>query len=190
MLFGPPPRARPWGGSERPYRGPLAALRTPVTGRGARCGPLTASSFTDISAGFFNLGAGLFGPLFNSGENQRRVDAEVARTTQLLNRYEQSILNAYREVEDALVAVRTYRAELDARLREVRAAESAAELSWIRYEDGVTSYLEVLETQRALFTSQIATSQTRQLALTSVVELYAALGGGWQVREDPAPAGP
>jgi multidrug efflux system outer membrane protein len=90
---------------------------------------LTASlgaSFTDISAGFFNLGAGLFGPLFNSGENQRRVDAEVARTTQLLNRYEQSILNAYREVEDALVAVRTYRAELDARLREVRAAESEA----------------------------------------------------------------
>ena len=156
---------------------------------------LTASlgaSFTDISAGFFNLGAGLFGPLFNSGENQRRVDAEVARTTQLLNRYEQSILNAYREVEDALVAVRTYRAELDARLREVRAAESAAELSWIRYEDGVTSYLEVLETQRALFTSQLAISQTRQLALTSVVELYAALGGGWQVREgsDPGDAGP
>ena len=143
-----------------------------------------------LVAGFFNLGAGLFGPLFNSGENQRRVDAEVARTTQLLNRYEQSILNAYREVEDALVAVRTFRAELDARLREVRAAESAAELSWIRYEDGVTSYLEVLETQRALFTSQLATSQTRQLALTSVVELYAALGGGWQVREDPVPAGP
>ena len=73
-----------------------------------------------------------------------------------------------------------------------RPGESAAELSWIRYEDGVTSYLEVLETQRALFTSQIATSQTRQLALASVVELYAALGGGWQVREgsDPGDAGP
>lgn len=140
------------------------------------------ASFADISAGFVNLGAQLLGPLFNSGENQRRVDAEMARTTQLLNRYEQSILNAYREVEDALVSVRTYRVELDARLREVAAAESAAELSWIRYEDGVTSYLEVLESQRALFDSQLATSETQQLALGSVVDLYAALGGGWQVR--------
>lgn len=148
------------------------------------------ASFGDISAGFANLGALLFGPLFNSGENQRRVDAEMARTTQLLNRYEQSILNAYREVEDALVAVRTYRAEFDARLREVAAAESAAELSWIRYEDGVTSYLEVLESQRALFDSQLATSETQQLALGSVVDLYAALGGGWQVREGSASGTP
>jgi len=148
---------------------------------------LTASlgaSFGDISAGFVNLGAQLIGPLFNSGENQRRVDAEVARTTQLLNRYEQTLLNAYREVEDSLVAVRTYRAELQARQRQVAAAQSAAELSWIRYEDGVASYLEVLETQRALFGSQLAKAQTRQLALNSVVDLYAALGGGWQVRQE------
>ena len=148
---------------------------------------LTASlgaSFADISAGFANLGAQLFGPLFNSGENQRRVDAAVARTTFLLNRYEQTLLNAYREVEDALVAVRTYRAELQARQRQLAAAQSAADLSWIRYEDGVTSYLEVLEAQRALFGSQLATSQTRQLALNSVVDLYAALGGGWQVRQE------
>jgi multidrug efflux system outer membrane protein len=148
------------------------------------------ASFADISSGFFNLGASLFGPLFNSGENQRRVDAEVARTTQLLNGYEQAVLNAYREVEDALVAVRTYRLELEARLRQVEAAKSAADLSWIRYEDGIASYLEVLETQRALFSSELATSQTRQLALASVVDLYAALGGGWQVREEEGPATP
>jgi len=84
--------------------------------------------------------------------------------------------------------VRTCCLELEARLRQVVAAESAAELSWIRYEDGIASYLEVLETQRALFNAQIATSQTRQLALASVVDLYAALGGGWQVLEVPAPA--
>ena len=93
----------------------LASISTPFT---------TASlgaSFGDISTGFVNLGAQLFGPLFNSGENQRRVDAEVARTTQLLNRYEQTLLNAYREVEDALVVVRTYRAELQARQRRLKA---------------------------------------------------------------------
>jgi len=141
------------------------------------------ASFADLSTSFFNLGAQIIGPLFNSGENQRQVDAEVARTTQLLNRYEQTVLNAYREVEDALIAVQTYQDELNARQRQVAAAEEAAELSWIRYEDGITSYLEILETQRALFGSQLAASETLQLRLNAVVDLYEALGGGWQVEE-------
>ena len=145
------------------------------------------ASFADVSAGFFNLGAQLIGPLYNSGENQRRVDAEVARTTQLLNAYEQSILSAYREVEDALVAVRTYKAELDARRTQMEAAKNAADLSWVRYEGGMTSYLEILETQRALFSSQLAASETLQLGLNSIVDLYEALGGGWYV-DDPSVA--
>ena len=148
---------------------------------------LTASlgvSFADVSAGFFNLGAQLVGPLFNSGENQRRVEAEIARTEQLLNRYEQSILNAYHEVEDALIAVRTYEVELAARQRQIAAAQEAAELAWIRYEQGLTSYLEILETQRALFNSQLVASETFQLRLNSVVDLYEALGGGWYVEEE------
>ena len=117
------------------------------------------TSFADISTGFFNLGAQILGPLFNSGENQRQVDAEVARTTQLLNRYEQSVLNAYREVEDALIAVITYETELAARQRQEEAAKQAAQLAWVRYEGGMTSYLEILETQRALFGSQLASSE-------------------------------
>ncbi len=139
------------------------------------------ASFADISTGFFNLGAQILGPLFNSGENQRQVDAEVARTTQLINRYEQSVLNAYREVEDALIAVRTYETELAARQRQEEAAKQAAQLAWVRYEGGMTSYLEILETQRALFGSQLAASETLQLQLNSIVDLYAALGGGWYV---------
>jgi multidrug efflux system outer membrane protein len=139
------------------------------------------ASFAEISSGFFELGAQLVGPLYNSGELQRNVDAEVARTTQLLNQYEQAILNAYREVEDALVALRTYRSELEARERQAEAAENAANLAWVRYEGGLTSYLEILETQRALFASQLAVSETRQLSLNAIVDLYEALGGGWVV---------
>jgi multidrug efflux system outer membrane protein len=147
------------------------------------------ASFSDLSLGFFNLGAQIFGPLFNSGENQRAVDLEVARTRQLLNSYEQAVLNAYREVEDALVAVRTYRQELEARLRQVEASQSAADLAWIRYQGGMTSYLEILETQRALFGSQLLASETMQEGLNAVVDLYAALGGGWYAPADSSVAG-
>lgn len=139
------------------------------------------ASFTDLSTGFLNLGAQILGPLFNSGESQRRVDVEVARTQQLLNNYEKAILNAYREVEDALIAIRTYELELEARQRQVDAAQQAADLSWVRYQTGMTSYLEILESQRSLFDSQLKSSETLQLRLNAVVALYSALGGGWSV---------
>jgi multidrug efflux system outer membrane protein len=134
----------------------------------------------DRNLGFLGLGAQIFGPLFNAGENQRRVEVETARTEQLLNAYEQAILSAFRDVEDALVAVRTYEAEYEARQRQVEAAESAAGLSWTRYEGGLTSYLEVLDLQRSEFSSQLQASESRQLHLTSIVRLYQALGGGWE----------
>ena len=142
------------------------------------------AQFDDQTTGIFGLGAQLFGPIYNAGENQRRVEVEEARTEQLLNSYEQTILTAYREVDDALVAVRTYEAELDARRRQMEAAQNAAELSWVRYEGGKTSYLEVLDLQRSLFSSQLKASETLQLHLTSVVRLYQALGGGWVAVQD------
>ena len=84
-----------------------------------------------------------------------------------------------REVEDALVSVRTYRAEHAARQRQVDAASSAARLSRARYDGGVTSYLEVLDIERSLFQSELAASETRRQELTAIIQLYKALGGGW-----------
>jgi multidrug efflux system outer membrane protein len=142
------------------------------------------ASFASVTTGFLTLAADLFAPLFNSGKNQRRVEIEVARTQQLLHGYEQAVLNAFREVEDAMVAVQRYEAEYGHRQRQVEAAESAAELSWIRYQGGWTSYLEVLEVQRSLFSAQLQASETLQLRHTSLVQLYKALGGGWTPLEE------
>lgn len=142
------------------------------------------AQFDENTTGIFGLGAQLFGPIFNAGENHRRVDVEVARAEQLLNIYEQTILNAYREVNDAIVAHRTYEAEFESRRRQMEAAQNAAELSWVRYEGGMTSYLEVLDLQRSLFSSQLKASETLQLQLTSVVRVYQALGGGWVAAQD------
>jgi outer membrane protein, multidrug efflux system len=166
--------------------GVAEALKFPslsLTGSAGVSDDLTSGG---LGIGFLNLGANLIGPLFTAGKNQRRVEIEQARTEQLLNAYEQTILTAFREVEDAVVAVYTYRAELEARLRQLAAAENAAQLSWVRYDGGMTSYLEVLEVQRSLFSAQLSASETLQLQLSSTVELYKALGGGWPVQEDQA----
>jgi len=142
------------------------------------------AQFTDLTTGFLGLGAQLFGPLFNAGANQRRVDVEVARTEQLLNKYEQTFYTALREVEDAMIAVKTYKEEYKIRSGQVKSAQNAADISWIRYEGGMTSYLEVLDLQRSLFTAQLKSSETLQQQLSSIVRLYKALGGGWVPEQD------
>jgi multidrug efflux system outer membrane protein len=140
--------------------------------------------FVNPTLGFAALGAQVLGPIFNYGQNKRQVEIEKARTEQLLNDYEFTFINAMREVEDAMVAVQTYENEFLLRRDQVLAAQDAARLSWVRYDGGLTSYLEVLDLQRSLFNSQLKASETLQLQLTSTVRLYQALGGGWIPGQD------
>jgi len=160
--------------------GVAEALRFPSLQLTANAGYASVglSSLTDGSS-IWTIGANVFAPLFNAGQNKQRVEIEIARTRQLLHQYELTILQALREVEDALVSVRTLRDESAARKIQVRAARSAAYLSRARYFGGVTSYLEVLETERALFDAELAASAVRRAQLVAVVDLYKALGGGW-----------
>jgi multidrug efflux system outer membrane protein len=137
------------------------------------------STLTDSGSDFWSAGVGIFAPVFNAGRNKSRVEIEKARTEQALLSYEQTVQRAFREVEDALVAVRTYREEHQARRRQVAAARSAATLSRARYDGGVTSYLEVLDTERSLFSAELTESQTLRLYINAIIELYTALGGGW-----------
>ena len=137
------------------------------------------STLTDGGSDFWSAGIGILAPVFNAGRNKSRVEVERARTEQALLAYEQTVQRAFREVEDALVAVRTYRAEHEARARQVTAARSAATLSRARYDGGVTSYLEVLDTERSLFNAELTESQTLRLYINAIIELYKALGGGW-----------
>ncbi len=137
------------------------------------------SDLTETGADFWSVGAGLLAPVFNAGRLKSQVEAERARTEQALLAYEQTVQRAFAEVEDALVAVRTYRDEHAARQRQLAAARSAARLSRARYDGGVTSYLEVLDTERSLFSAELAESQTLRLYFDAVIGLYKALGGGW-----------
>jgi len=84
-----------------------------------------------------------------------------------------------REVEDSLIGVHTYEREVVARENQQKAAASATMLSRARYNGGVTSYLEVLESERSLFRAELLASSTHREQLVSYVTLYKALGGGW-----------
>ena len=140
---------------------------------------------TLLSNGFvWSVGAALVGPLFNFGKNKRRVEVEKYKTEQAVYAYRSTVLNAFRGVEDALVEVRTFKIEYSARTTQVKAADNALYLSEMRYDKGVTSYLEVLEQQRQAFESQLAESEAHQQYLSSYVRLYKELGGGWMSKEE------
>jgi multidrug efflux system outer membrane protein len=132
---------------------------------------------------FLNVGANIIGPIFNAGKSTARVEVERARAEQVLNQYEQVVLNAFREVEDALISVETYRIEHEARVRQAEAAQEGLEAAEALFEGGLISYSEVLDLQRARFGSQLLVSEALQLHHSAIVQLYRVLGGGWTVEE-------
>lgn len=127
----------------------------------------------------WSAGGSLLGPIFNFGKNKRNVDIERERMIQDSLTYIQTVLGAFRDVEDALIEVATYRDEVIARNRQRDAAINASKLSRDRYDGGVTSYLEVLDSERSMFQAKLSASETFQQQLNAYVKLYKALGGGW-----------
>jgi multidrug efflux system outer membrane protein len=128
----------------------------------------------------------LFAPIFNAGQLKSVEEAQRQRAEQARLGYEQAVLNGLRDVDDSLTGLRTSRDEHIARQRQLAAARTAARLSRARYDGGLVSYLEVLDSDRSLFQAELLESQTRQQQLSSVVSLYRALGGGWSVEQAPA----
>ncbi len=132
----------------------------------------------------WNIAGSLTGPVFEFGKNKRRVEIERKRTEQLLYEYERTIITAFKEVEDALVGISTLKEELQARRDHVNAAQNAQRLSSERYDKGVTSYLELIESQRQAFEAELSLSETTQKLFNAYVRLYKALGGGWLSEEE------
>ena len=119
-------------------------------------------------------------PIFDAGKLNARVDQASAREKQTLASYEGAIQNAFREVNDALVNLRQYTEREQALFTSQEAAKKALELSENRYQSGYSSYIDVLEAQRAYNDSGLAFVQSRQARLIASVDLFKALGGGWR----------
>jgi len=121
-------------------------------------------------------------PIFHAGQLLGNLHAAEARQQQALIQYQQTIQQAFREVEDALVfrakasEIRTQQAV------RVQAAQRAVDIANLRYTNGLGTYLDVLDAQRQLFTAEIDLAGITRDQLTAVVQVYKALGGGWEVQ--------
>ncbi|MBW2178599.1 MAG: TolC family protein [Deltaproteobacteria bacterium] len=167
--------------------GVAEAMRFPAISLTGLLGVASAElgGVTDSGA-IWSAGAGLTGPIFNWNKNIRRVDIEEERTRQALLNYETVVLQAYREVADALIEIGTLKTQLASVKRKNKAAKNANRLSKLRYDRGVTSYLEVLDTERTLFSVGLELSELEQRYHNAYVKLYKALGGGWLSKEEMA----
>ena len=132
------------------------------------------------SASTWQLGGSLVGPLLDFGRSEALVNQAEARQRQALIAYRQAIQVAFREVLDAMAGVRGAEERLEAQARQVAALRSTTKLARLRFEGGASSYLEVLDAERSLFTTELDLVETRRDQLQSTVNLYRALGGGWQ----------
>nr|WP_315151673.1 efflux transporter outer membrane subunit [uncultured Flavobacterium sp.] len=137
------------------------------------------SSLFDSSSYLQNASASVAGPIFNFGKNKRRVEIyrQMAEESKLA--YQKTCIVAVGEVEQSLQNVKTYKEELSARNKQVVAARKNLELSQARYYNGYVSFLEVLEIERSLFDAELSLSELTQNQLSSTIQLYRALGGGW-----------
>ena len=140
---------------------------------------VASPQLSSLRTAFGNANLELAGPLFNAQILGFQQQAAEAQARQAVAQYEQTILVAFREVEDALVAVRKTRDQTLAQEEQVTALRSASHLADLRYKGGLANYLDVLTAQRSLFDAELSLTATRRLHLVSIVQLYKALGGGW-----------
>jgi multidrug efflux system outer membrane protein len=158
-----------------------------ITGEYGTYSPNTENLFKKSSEIFTILG-GVSMPIFTGGRVGKQVDVARARAEQSRYSYEQTVLTALREVEDALAGVRASRNQVAAQQTQVDALRRALRLAEMRYQAGASSYLDLLDAQRSLFSAELSLTQVQGQQATAAVTLYRSLGGGWPVT--PADSAP
>ncbi len=119
-------------------------------------------------------------PIFTGGQLRGNLNLAKAQQQQALINYQSTALTAFQEVNDALIAYQRSQEQLAAQEIFVSAAKDALHLSNLRYQGGIDTYLNVLTAEESLFTGQITLAEDRDAVWTALLQLYQALGGGWQ----------
>jgi multidrug efflux system outer membrane protein len=135
-------------------------------------------SLTDGGARAWNFLPQLVLPIFDGGRRQSNLDLAQARRVRTIAEYERAIQQAFREVADSLASREKLAEQLAALQDNERTQTERVRLAQLRYDAGVSNYLEVLDAQRELFTTQQNLVQVRRVQLDNAVQLYKALGGG------------
>jgi NodT family efflux transporter outer membrane factor (OMF) lipoprotein len=141
--------------------------------------------FTSDSVSY-TAGASFTWPVLNYGRIRNNIRVQDARLQQALVAYQQSVLEAAQEVDDAMISLSGAQAEEAILVEAVEAARRSNVLSMLQYKEGFSGYQRVLDAQKSLFSQQNRYAATQGQAVQSLVALYKALGGGWEVREGKA----
>jgi multidrug efflux system outer membrane protein len=144
---------------------------------GAASGDL--SNLLTANAQTWAVGGGILAPIFHWGEISGQVEAAEAIQRQTLHAYVQAVQSAFRDAEDALVGRSRTQDEQEAKAHQVQSLRVYERLARMRYRDGVTSYLEVLDAERSLFATELEFAQTQGNLFKSIVGVYKAFAGGW-----------
>jgi multidrug efflux system outer membrane protein len=144
------------------------------------------SAFSAGSANMWNVGATLAGPVFQGGQLRAQYRAAKSSFDEAKAAYEQTVLAALQDVSNALISRQKLAETRVYDEQAVAALVSSVDLSTQRYLNGKSSYFEVLQAQQELYPTQRAAVQTQVDELIAVVQLYKALGGGWQTGNSPA----
>jgi len=127
----------------------------------------------------WSFGVPLSVPIFTAGRIGGEVKAAEAAQQQAVYSYQQTIQNAFREVDDALIDRSKSGQRLDALGRQLKALQNYARLARLRYDEGYTSYLEVLDAERSLFNVELIHTTGQNVLFRSLINIYKSMGGGW-----------
>jgi multidrug efflux system outer membrane protein len=150
-----------------------------LTGSAGYESPALSNLFTG-PAGIWNLAASVTQPIFEGGRLKSNVRLAEAQHEQILLTYQQTIQGAFRDVSNGLVAYRKYREFRIQQEHLLASAQDASRLSEVRFKAGTTDYLEVLTNETNSFSAELGLAQAQANELVALVQLYQALGGGWQ----------
>jgi multidrug efflux system outer membrane protein len=139
---------------------------------------LELSSFGNASSGYYQIGPGITWRIFDAGKIRFQVQAESARTAAATAAYERSVLDAFRDVETALVSYSNAKVRRNELAAESAAETEATDIAMLLYERGVESFLPVLDAERSLYAADDALAQSERDSALALIALYKSLGGG------------
>lgn len=146
-------------------------------------GGAASNQLTSIFSGpnsYWYAAGSITEPIFDGGRIRNNYRLSKAQEQEMLLTYQKTILNALRDVSNSLVSYKQTRERREAQSEQVKSASDAVRLARLRYSGGNTSYLEVLTTDTDLYSAQLLLAQAQEQEANSLVQLYAALGGGWK----------
>jgi len=151
---------------------------------GVRSGNADFENLWDADSFFYSFGPGVRWPIFNYGRIKNNVRIQDARFQQSLVSYQDTVLIAAQEVEDAMAGFLKAQETAVFEQNAVNAAQRSVEIAFVQYREGAVDYQRVLDTQRALLQEENNLAQARSSIATNLIALYKALGGGWELRKD------